>query len=75
MIDSMWMLTLAGSLLAAVVMILMAVLAWIGNKLYVKLEEIVRSLNEIAGDLHKRINVHDTRITRLETKNEVREKK
>ena len=68
MIDSMWMLALAGALLAAVFGVLIAVLAWIGNKLYSKLEQMSSTLTQIAGDLHGRINGHDQRITKLETK-------
>lgn len=71
MIDSMWMLTLSGALLAAVFGVLMAVLAWIGNKLYAKLEEMAQTLTTIAGDLHERINGHDRRITAVETKCEI----
>jgi uncharacterized protein YoxC len=67
MIDSMWILTLAGALLAATFGVLIAVLAWIGNKLHTKLEEITKSLTSIAGDLHNRINDHDRRITTVET--------
>ena len=74
MIDPMWMLTIAGALLSAVALMLMWVLGWIGNKLYSKLEEITRSLNKIAGDLHDRINSHDRRITTVETKIEMFDK-
>ena len=71
MIDSMWMLTLAGALLAAVFGALMAVLVWIGNKLHAKLEQITQTLTQIAGDLHERINGLDRRTTTLETKCEI----
>lgn len=67
MIDSMWMLTLAGALVAAVFGVLLAVLGWIGNKLHAKLEAITSTLDRIAGDLHERISGLDRRITRVET--------
>lgn len=72
MIDQMWMLTITISLFAAAALALMGLLAWIGNKLYEKLEAIVKSLSSIAGDLHSRINEHDRRITVVETKIELR---
>ena len=71
MIDSMWMLTIAGALLAAVFGVLMSVLTWIGNKLYTKLEQITTTLTQIAGELHERINGLDRRTTTLETKCEI----
>lgn len=67
----MWLLTLAGALLAAVFGVLMAVLAWIGNKLHAKLDQMQLTLSQIAGDLHERINGHDRRITTIETKCEL----
>ena len=66
--DSMGMLTVAGALVAAIFGVLLAVLGWIGNKLYAKLEDIASSLHAISGELHERINGLDRRTTRVETK-------
>lgn len=66
MIDSMWMLTIAGALVASVFGVLLAVLGWIGNKVYSKVEEIAKTMHQIAGDLHGKIGELDRRQTRTE---------
>jgi len=67
MIDPMSLLTLSGVLVASIFGILLAVLGWMGNKLYSKLDEITRSLHQIADDLHMKINNVDMRLTVVET--------
>lgn len=54
-------------LLAVVFGLLMAVLGWIGNKLYLKVEEVNKSIQMMASELHTRINNHESRLTRIET--------
>jgi len=66
MIDAMWMLGLAGALIAAVFGVLVAVLGWLGNKLYTKVDEIAKTMHQIAAGLHDKINDHGERLTRLE---------
>lgn len=66
------MLTLAGMLVATLFGVLVAVLGWLGNKFYTKLDEISSNLVKMAGELHERINGLDRRTTVLETKIEGR---
>lgn len=47
--------------------LLVALLGWIGNKVYQKLDEISKNLVAMAGELHGRINRLDRRVTRVET--------
>lgn len=66
------LLTLAATLVATLFGLLVAILGWMGNKIYQKLEEMGHTMHQIAGDLHERINGHDRRITVLETWREAR---
>lgn len=47
--------------------LLVAVLGWMGNKIYGKLEEMNFSLNKLDHDLTAKVHEIDKRITRLET--------
>ncbi len=62
------LLTLAASLVATLFGLLVAILGWLGNKFYSKLDEISGNLVKMAGELHERINGLDRRTTVLETK-------
>lgn len=66
------LLTLAASLVATLFGLLVALLAWLGNKFYTKLDEISKNLVDMAGELHERINGLDRRVTRVETQFEDR---
>jgi cell division protein FtsB len=46
--------------------LLMAVIGWMGNKIYNKLESVEKQINEIEKELHEKILVLDRRVTRLE---------
>ena len=46
---------------------LVAIIGWLGNKFYAKLDEISRNLIAMAGELHDRINGIDKRLVRVET--------
>lgn len=61
------LLTIAASLVATLFGLLIAVLGWLGNKIYGKLEEMGNTMHVIASDLHSRINNLDTRVTVVET--------
>lgn len=61
-------LTIASSLVATLFALLIALLGWLGNKVYEKLSEISRNLIEMAGELHERINGLDRRVTVVETR-------
>ncbi len=66
------LLTIAAALVATLFGVLVAVLGWMGNKIYEKLNEMASTMTEIAGDLHGRINGIDGRLVRVETKLEDR---
>lgn len=67
------LLTIAASLVATLFGVLIAILGWMGNKVYVKLDEMARTMHTIAGDLHTRISGIDIRLVRVETKVDVLE--
>ena len=67
------LLTIACMLVATLFGILVAIIGWLGNKFYTKLDEISKNLVTMAGELHDRINGLDRRTTVLETKIESRE--
>lgn len=67
--DETTLLTIASSLVAVLFGLLVSVLAWIGGRLYNKLDEIVKSLGSVAHELHERINNIERRITVIEVKN------
>lgn len=60
------LLILAISLVGVFFGLLMAVLGWIGNKVYNKVDEISKNLVTMAGELHERINGIDSRLIRVE---------
>lgn len=62
------LLTLALALVATMFGLLVAILGWLGNKFYTKLDEISSNLVKMAGELHDRINGLDRRTTVLETR-------
>lgn len=66
------LLTIASMLVATLFGILVAIIGWLGNKFYSKLDEISKNLVTMAGELHERINGLDRRTTVLETKIETR---
>lgn len=61
------MLVVASSLVATLFGLLVAIIGWLGNKSYAKLDEISRNLITMAGELHDRINGIDKRLVRVET--------
>ena len=61
------LLTIAASLVATLFGVLVAIIGWLGNKFYAKLDEISKNLVQMAGELHERINGLDRRLVRVET--------
>ena len=61
------MLVVASSLVATLFGLLVAIIGWLGNKFYAKLDEISKNLIAMAGELHERINGIDRRLVRVET--------
>jgi hypothetical protein len=47
--------------------LLVAVLGWMGNKIYLKLEEVNLNLGKLDRDLTTKVHEIDKRVTRLET--------
>ncbi len=66
------LLAISASLVATLFGVLVTVLGWLGNKFYVKLDEISKNLVDMAGELHDRINGLDRRVTKVETRCEER---
>lgn len=46
--------------------LLVAVLGWMGNKIYLKLEEVNLNLGKLDRDLTTKVHEIDKRVTRLE---------
>lgn len=61
------LLAVAASLVATLFGLLVAIIGWLGNKFYSKLDEISRNLVVMAGELHDRINGLDRRLIKVET--------
>lgn len=61
------LLAIAASLVATLFGVLVAIIGWLGNKFYTKLDEISKNLITMAGELHDRINGIDRRLVRVET--------
>lgn len=66
------LLAISASLVATLFGVLVTVLGWLGNKFYVKLDEISKNIVDMAGELHDRINGLDRRVTKVETRCEER---
>jgi len=62
------MLTMAAALVATMFGLLCAVMAWIGQRAIASIDQMKDKLNEVAGELHNRINGIDGRLVRVETK-------
>jgi len=63
-----YLVTIAFSLVAAMFGVLVALLGWLGSRVYSKLDEMSKTMHSIASDLHNRINGLDRRVTVVETK-------
>ena len=68
MMNDQILLTLAASLVATLFGLLVAILGWLGNKIYSKLDEVSNTMHRIAGDLHEKLNDLDRRVTRVEAR-------
>ena len=62
------MLSLYSTIVTTLFAILVAVLGWLGTRLYVKLDEMSKSLRIIEGDLHDRITNIDKRLVAVESR-------
>lgn len=62
-----FVITIATSLVAVFFGLLVAVLGWIGNKIYTSLENLSRSLREMEKEIMVRLGDMDRRVTRMES--------
>ena len=62
------MLTIASSLVAVLFSIIIALLAWIGNRTAEKLTKMDDALHRIENDLHGKISALDRRVTKVEAR-------
>lgn len=62
------LLTIAASLVACMFGLLATVIGWMGSRAINTLDSMKEKLNEVASELHQRINGIDTRLVRVETK-------
>lgn len=65
--DETWIITALLALTGTLFSFLIALLAWMGNKVYNKLDEMSTSIRNIETDLHERISQIDRRVVRIET--------
>lgn len=65
-LNETWLLTALLSLVGVLFGFLIALLAWIGNKVYNKLDEMSKSIMNIEKDVHERISHLDRRLVRIE---------
>ena len=66
--DTISVLTIASALVATLFGLLVAILSWMGNKVYEKLSEMARLMTIIEKDLHGQITGLDRRVSYLEVK-------
>lgn len=69
--DETYLLNLSLAIVAAMFGLLTAVLGWLGSRIYSKLDEMGKTMNAIASDLHEKINGLDRRVTVVETQQQV----
>ena len=62
------LIAVAGWAIAALFGLLCAVLGWLGNKIFIKLETMSADINGIASELHEKVNGIDKRLTVVETR-------
>ena len=58
---------MAAALVATMFGLLCSVIGWIGSRAIASIDQMKDKLNEVAGELHDRINGLDRRITVVET--------
>jgi predicted PurR-regulated permease PerM len=66
MITEIWVITILLGLVTALFGTLVAMLGWMGNKVYSKLSELAQTMHSIENDLHGKISTLDRRVTRVE---------
>ena len=69
--NELTLLAIASSLTAAMFGVLCVVLGWLGNRIYIKVDEMTKAIQIMATELHERINGIDRRVTVVETRCDV----
>lgn len=64
-------LTVSLSIIGGLFGVLLLLLAFLGNKIYAKMDEIANDVKSMASELHGRITNLDMRITRIEAVEEL----
>lgn len=54
------------SIIAFLMAVLVAVVGWIGKRIFERMDSIQNLLRQAERDIHIRINDHETRLTRVE---------
>lgn len=62
-----FIITIATSLVAVFFGLLVAVLGWLGNKIYTSIENVSRGLRDMEKELMLKLTDMDRRITRIES--------
>ena len=62
------LMTAATGIIAFLLSVLIAVVAWIGKRLFERIDEMQRTLHTIEGELHNRITDVDRRLARVEAR-------
>jgi hypothetical protein len=62
------LLTMAAGLVACLFGLLCAILGWLGNGIFNKLDGLQKSMSEMATELHEKLNALDRRVTVVETR-------
>lgn len=62
------LLTMAAGLVACLFGLLCAILGWLGNGIFNKLDKLQAAMTAMATELHEKLNALDRRVTVVETK-------
>lgn len=62
------LLTMAGGLVAFMFGLLCAILGWLGNGIFHKLDKLQEAMTAMATELHEKLNALDRRVTVVETR-------
>jgi hypothetical protein len=57
----------SGSIIIALLGVLLCVIGWLGSRVINRLDDLVDRVDEVKGDLHNRINGIETRLVKVET--------
>ena len=67
-LDQTFLVTILLALISVLFAVVVAMLGWMGNKLYNRLTEMASTMHGIESGLHGRITELDRRVTRVESR-------